>query len=100
MFDGEDTSQFKEHTVRQTLALDTIVRLTNSHPESMNLELNKRVQEWITEEWTCNSDVKPTTQNLSTIGNLMAYSKEFYTKTMVSLKIPHSANTYLCLRFQ
>lgn len=101
MFDGEDTSQFKEHTIRQTLALNTIVRLTNSHTESMNLKINNSVQEWITEEWTYDFDVKPTIQNLSTIGDLMAYSKEFYAKTMVnSSKIPHSANAYLCLRFQ
>lgn len=88
MFDGGDTSEFREHTIRQRLALDTITRLTNSNPQAMDLEINKNLHEWIIKEWTYDLDVKPTTHDLSSIGNFMAYAKEFYTKTNVySLKI-------------
>lgn len=88
MFDDGDTSNFKEHTIRQRLALDTITRLTNNNPRSMDLEINKNLNEWIIEEWTYDLHVKPTIYDLSSIRNFMAYAKEFYTKTTVSsLKI-------------
>lgn len=89
VFEGGDTSKFKEHTIRQRLALDTITRLMNSNPQSIDLEINKNLNEWIIEEWTHDLDVKPTIYDLSSIGNFMAYAKEFYTETTVnSLKIP------------
>lgn len=88
MFDGGDTSEFGEHTIRQRLALDTITRLMNSNPQSMDLKIYKKLNEWIIEEWTYDLDFKPTIYDLNSIGNFMAYAKEFYTKTTVNpLKI-------------
>lgn len=47
---------------------------------SINLEINKHLQEWITEDWTSNFDVKPNDQDLKTIGDFMTYAKEVYSR--------------------
>lgn len=81
VFEAGDTCEFKEHTIRYNLILDTIKRLTNNHPKSINLEINTGLQEWITEKWTSDFDVKPTAENLMNIGNFMAFAKKYYLKT-------------------
>ncbi|VVC29565.1 Armadillo-type fold,Domain of unknown function DUF2428, death-receptor-like,Armadillo-like helical [Cinara cedri] len=81
VFDGGDTSEYKELTIRQNLALKIIMNLTNSYPsQSMDLEINKHLQEWITEEWTSEFDVKPKIEDLKTVGNFNDYAKGFYSK--------------------
>lgn len=89
MFDGGDTSEFKEHTIRKDLALNIINNLTNNNPESINLEINQYLQEWIIEEWTTDSDDKPTVLNLKTVGDFMTYAKNVYsiTRKLMCLKL-------------
>jgi len=89
VFDGGDTSEFKEHTIRKGLALNIINYLTSKNPESINFEINKYLQEWITEEWTTDSDNKPTVLNLKTVGDFMTYAKNVYsiTSKLMCLKI-------------
>jgi len=88
VFDGGDTSEFKEHTIRKGLALNIIIYLTNNNPQSINLEINKCLQEWIIEEWTTDSD-KPTVLNLKSIGDFMTYAKNIYsiTNKLMCLKL-------------
>lgn len=52
--------------------------LTNNNPKSIDLEINEYLQEWIFEEW--NFDVKPTVQNLKSIGDFTAFAKESYSR--------------------
>lgn len=87
MFDGGDSSEFKEHTIRKDLALNIINNLTNNDPESINLEINKYLQEWIIEEWK--TDDKPTVVNLKTVGDFMTYAKNVYsiTRKLMCLKL-------------
>lgn len=87
VFDGGDTCEYKEHTFRQGLALNIINCLTNRDPQSLNLEISKYLQEWVIEEWTSDFDVKPTAQDLKTIGNFMTYAKKMYTKMSDPIKI-------------
>lgn len=92
MFDGGDTSEFKEHTIRRGLALDTIIYLTNNHPRSTDLEIIEYLQEWIVEEWTADFDDKPTIENLKTVGDFMTYAKCVYST------ISKLINKPLCLK--
>jgi len=87
VFDGGDSSEFKEHTIRKDLALNIINNLTNNDPESINLEINKYLQEWIIEEWK--TDDKPTVVNLKTVGDFMTYAKNVYsiTRKLMCLKL-------------
>lgn len=89
MFDGGDTSEFKEHTIRKGLALNIIIHLTNNNPQSINLEINKYLQDWIIEEWTIDSDNKPTVLNLKSVGDFMTYAKNVYsiTSKLMCLKL-------------
>jgi len=89
VFDGGDTSEFKEHTIRKGLALNIMNNLTNNNPESLNLEINSYLQEWIIEEWTTDSNDKPTVLNLKTVGDFMTYAKNCYsiTRKLMCLKL-------------
>lgn len=89
MFDGGDTSEFKEHTIRKGLALNIIINLTNDNPPSVNLEINKNLQEWIIEEWPADSVNKPTVLNLKSVGDFMTYAKNVYsiTSKLMCLKL-------------
>lgn len=78
MFDGGDTCEFKEHTIRQNLSLSMMLHLTNGNPTSNNLEISKCLQEWIIEEW--NFDIEPTAQNLKTVGDFTMFAKEYYSR--------------------
>lgn len=80
VFDGGDTSEFKEFTIRQSLMQNKITDLTNKNPESLNLEINEHLQEWIIENWTCDIDIKPNYQDLRTVENFLIYAKEFYSR--------------------
>ena len=89
MFDGEDTSEFKEHTIRRDLALNIIISLTNNNPQSINLEISKYLQEWIIEEWTTDFCDKPTVLNIKTVGDFMNYAKNVHliTSKLFCLKL-------------
>lgn len=80
VFEAGDTCEFKEHTIRYNLIIGTIKRLTNNPSKSINLEINQGLQEWITEKWTSDIDVKPTVENLTNIGNFMAFAKNYYSR--------------------
>lgn len=89
MFDGGDTSEYKEHTIRQDLALKLMMNLTNNNPsQSMDLEINECLQEWIIEEWTSDIDVKPEIENLKTVRSFLDYAKGFYLKISELIKKP------------
>lgn len=90
MFDGGDTSEFKEHTIRRALALKIIIYLTNINPQSINLEMSNHLQEWIIEEWTTDFNDKPTVLNLKTIGDFITYSKNVYSITSKLISKPIS----------
>lgn len=83
MFDGGDTSEFKEHPIRQELALNIITCLTDRNPQSMHLEISKYLQEWIIKEWTFDFDVKPTVQDLKSIEDFKMYAYQFYSNINV-----------------
>ncbi|XP_050441276.1 thyroid adenoma-associated protein homolog isoform X2 [Adelges cooleyi] len=77
VFDGGDTCEFKEHMVRQTLALSTLSKLTNNQDECMNLEIENDIHEWIVENWLNIVDVSHTVIKLTTVGDLISYAKDF-----------------------
>lgn len=81
MFDGGDTSEFKEFTIRQGLIQNKIIDLTNKNPKSIHLEISKYLQEWIIEDWTYDFDIKPRDQDLQTIEDFINYAKQFCSKT-------------------
>lgn len=80
VFDGGDTSAFKEHPIRQELALNIITCLTINNPQSINLEISEYLQEWIIEEWTFDFDVKPTVQDLKSVEDFKKYAYQIYSK--------------------
>lgn len=43
--------------------------------------INKCLQDWITEKWTFNFEVKPKPEHLMNIGQFMAFAKNYYSKT-------------------
>lgn len=86
MFDGGDTSEFKEHSIRRALALKIITYLTNNNPHSINLEMSKHLQEWIIEKWTTGLD-KRIVLLLKTIGDFITYSKNVYLMTSTRVNI-------------
>lgn len=88
MFDGGDTSEFKEHSIRKAIALKIITYLTNKNPHSINLEMSKHLQEWIIEEWTTDFDDKSTILHLKTIGDFITYSKNVYSMTSKLINKP------------
>ncbi|KAE9528149.1 hypothetical protein AGLY_012571 [Aphis glycines] len=92
VFDGGDTSEFKEHSIRKAIALKIITYLTNNNPNSINLEMSKHLQEWIIEEWTTDFDNKPTILHLKTIGDFITYSKNVYSMTSKPINKPMSLN--------
>uniref|UniRef100_A0A2H8TRY6 tRNA (32-2'-O)-methyltransferase regulator THADA n=2 Tax=Melanaphis sacchari TaxID=742174 RepID=A0A2H8TRY6_9HEMI len=92
VFDGGDTSEFKEHTIRRALALKTIIYLTNNNPQSINLDMSKYLKEWIIEEWTTDYDEKLKVLNLKTVKDFMTYSKNFYSITSKLINKPMSLN--------
>lgn len=49
--------------------------------------MSKNLQEWIIEEWTSDFDVKPSVQDLKTIGSFMTYAKQIYSKIGEPIKI-------------
>lgn len=84
VFDGGDTSAFKEHTIRQKLALETAVCLANGEPQSTGLETTECILRFITEEWfIINSDVALKVDGIKTVGDFMKYAKELYSETVV-----------------
>lgn len=84
VFDVGDTSAFKEHTVRQKLALETAVCLANGKPQSTSLETTRCIIDFIAEEWiTINSDVALKVNGIKTVGDFMEYSKQLYSETVV-----------------
>lgn len=86
MFDGGDTSKYKEYTSRQELVLKIIINLTNMKPQLIDLEINKDLQEWIIDEWISDFDVKPKIEDLDTVGHFIAYATEFYSKITELMK--------------
>lgn len=80
MFDSEDTSKYKELEIRQGLARVILSNLTSSEPQAFDLEINHQLQEWITEEWTCDIDVKPGIQSFKTTRDFMDYAKDYHLK--------------------
>lgn len=52
----------------------------------MHLEINNNLQEWIVEEWTNDFNIKPTGQNLQTIGDFITYAKDYYSQICGTFK--------------
>jgi hypothetical protein len=55
--------------------------------------INKCLQDWITEKWTSNFDVKPKAENLMNIGEFMTFAKNYYSKTSKLIQDNASSKT-------